>query len=178
MIQDLHVHSMGAPAGLSRANGAPTGVRGHRADVPAPTSAPPARGATTLFEVPFATTMTDADLALLVRTLDLSRRIHPKAHPRHERPGLARLDHHSGLFLNRGSVDGQWTLQAQTWGHPAPHSVQEWHVLAAGAAHQLDPTVALPERLHTRSSAIPDRPLGRAANRRLAGLRRHMVGLP
>jgi hypothetical protein len=153
-------------------------VRKHPADIAAPTSAPPAQGPTTLFEVRFATAMTDSDLALLVRTLDLSTRIHPKMHPRHERPGLARLDHYSGLFLNRGSAEGQWTLEAKTWGHPAPHSVHEWHVLAAGAAHQLDPTVALPERLNASSPEIPDRPLGRAANRRLAGIRRHMVGLP
>jgi hypothetical protein len=46
-----------------------------------------------------------------------------------------------------GSVKGQWMLEARTWGHPAPQSIHEWHVLAAGAAHQLDPTVSLPERL-------------------------------
>jgi hypothetical protein len=178
MIKDFHIPSVGAPTELGRANGAPPGVRRHPAEVPAPTSTPPARGATALFEIRFATTMTDGDLALLVRTLDLSRRMHSKSDPRHERPGLVRLDHCSGLFLNRGLADGQWTLQAQTWGHPAPQSVHEWHVLAAGAARQLDPTVALPERQNPSSPAIPDRPLGRAANRRLAGLRRHMVGLP
>jgi hypothetical protein len=156
----------------------PPSVRRHLADVPAPASAPPAQGPTTLFEITFATAMTDGDLALLVRALDLSRRMHPPMHPRHESPGLARLDHNSGLSLKRGSTDGHWTLQAQTWGHPAPRSVHEWHVLAAGAAHQLDPTVALPERLNGSAPEIPDRPLGRAANRRLAGFRRRMVGLP
>jgi hypothetical protein len=150
----------------------------HPARVDEPTSGPPVRGGTTLFEVPFASPMSDLDLALLARTLDLSTRRHAKMHPRRNSPGFARLDHHSGLFLELRAAEGQWMLQARTWGHPAPQSVHEWHVLAAGAAHRLDPTVTLPEPLSPTSAEIPDRPLGQAANKRLARIRRHMVGLP
>jgi hypothetical protein len=131
----------------------------------------------TLFEVPFATAMNEGDLALLARTLDLTTRMHPKMSPRHESPGLARLDHSSGLFLNRGAIEGRWTLEARTWGHPAAHSIHEWHVMAAGAAHQLDPTVILPERLSVRSPEIRDRPVGVAAGKRFARLRRRIAGV-
>jgi hypothetical protein len=57
---------------------------------------------------------------------------------------------------------------------PAP----PWHLLAAQAAHQLDPGVALPEPMLDTHTATPDRPLGQAANKRLARLRRRLVGLP
>jgi hypothetical protein len=119
--------------------------------------------------------MSDPDSALLARTLDLSGPLHPKA--RREIHGVARLDHYSGLFLNPGAVEGTWTLEARTWGHPAVQTVHEWQVLAARAAHQLDPTVTIPPRLSARLSEIPDRPLGRAGNKRLARIRRRMVGL-
>ncbi|MGA2928117.1 MAG: hypothetical protein ABSG43_19395 [Solirubrobacteraceae bacterium] len=136
--------------------------------------------------------MGDCDLALVARMLDLSTHMHPRMRPGrdalrrrndriptcHDSPGLARLDHYSGLFLKRGVTEGDWTLEARTWGHPPPDSVHEWHVLAAGAAHQLDPTVTFPDRLHATSSEIADRPLGRAANKRLARIRRRLVGLP
>jgi hypothetical protein len=128
-----------------------TVARAHPAPHPTPTAGPPAGDAVTLFEIPFVTAMSDSDLALLARTLDLSTRMHPKLRPRHNSPGLARLDHYSGLFLNRGVVEGQWMLEARTWGRPAAQSVHEWHVLAAGAAHQLDSTVTLPERLSASS---------------------------
>jgi hypothetical protein len=147
------------------------------AQVPGPSFGRPAGGATTLFEVPFISAMSDLDLALMERTLDLSMRQHVKMHPRPDSPGFARLDHYSGLFLECGEVKGQWMLQARTWGHPAQESVHEWQVVAAGAAQQLDPTVILPERLSASSPEIPDRPLGRSANKRLARLRRRMVGL-
>jgi hypothetical protein len=143
-----------------------------------PVSGASGRGGVTMFEVPFASSMTDGDLALLARVSDLSMRMHPKLSPRHESPGLGRLDHSSGLFLNRGEIEGEWTLEGRTWGHPDALSVHEWHVLAAGAAHRLDPTVSLPERLQSAGREIPDRPLGHAANKRLAGLRRRLVGLP
>jgi hypothetical protein len=147
---------------------------------PTPLSMPLSRapGAVTLFEVPFASVLNDFDLALLAQMLNLSTRMHPKDRPRHDTPGFARLDHYSGLFLKRGAIEGDWILQALTWGHPAAQSVHEWHVLAAGAAHQLDPTVTSPERLDASSLEIPDRPLGRAANKRLARIRRRLVGLP
>ncbi len=77
----------------------------------------PPRGATTLFEVPFAGAMSGLDLALLERTLDLSIRMHAKMHPRPDSPAFVRLDHYSGLFLERGAAEGQWMLQARTWGH-------------------------------------------------------------
>ena len=137
----------------------------------------PAGGANTLFEVPFATAMSNLDLALLARTLDMSTRVHPVTLPRHEAPGLARLDHFSGLFLKRGTVEGEWSLEARTWGHPTAQSVREWHVMATDAAHQLDPKVLLLERLHVDASEIPNLPLGRAANKRLARFRRRLVGL-
>src|SRR5450759_5739959 len=47
---------------------------------PAP-SAPQERGGVVLFQVPFASTMSDSDLALLARTLDLVTHMHPKMHP-------------------------------------------------------------------------------------------------
>ncbi|PZS39305.1 MAG: hypothetical protein DLM62_09000, partial [Pseudonocardiales bacterium] len=86
-------------------------------------------------------------------------------------------DHFSGLFLKRGPAEGQWILAGRTWGHPDQRSVHEWHLLAAGAAHQLDANVVFPERLATSVTEGPERPLGRAANKRFARIRRHMVGL-
>jgi hypothetical protein len=130
-----------------------------------------------LFEVPFATAMRDRDLALLARTLDMSTRMHPVVLPRHDTPGLARLDHYSGLFLKHGVVEGEWSLEARTWGHPPAQSVHEWHVLAAGAARQLDPNVSLPERVHANPLEIPDVPVGRAANKRLSRIRRRLAGV-
>lgn len=130
-----------------------------------------------LFEVPFSSAMSDHDSALLGRMLDLSSRMNPKLGPRHESPGLARLDHSSGLFLNRGADEGTWVLQARTWGHPTAASVHGWHVLAADAAHQLDATVVLPERREVTTPEIADQPLGRAANRRFAQVRRRLAGV-
>ncbi len=143
----------------------------------APISRRPVGGAVTLFEIPFTTAMGNHDLALLVRKLDLSTRVHPVTLPLQETPGPARLDHYSGLFLKRGVVEGEWSLEARTWGHPPAESVHQWHVLAAGAAHQLDPRVPLPERLHADTPEIPDIPVGWASNRRLARIRRRLVGI-
>jgi hypothetical protein len=162
-------HRLGSPG----SSGGRPSARSHLA----PTSGPPAHGAVTLFEVPFASAMGDGDLALLVRSLDLSTHMHPNT-PSHNPLGLARLDHSSGLFLRRGGTEGEWLLEARTSGHPAVQSVHEWHVLAAGAAHQLDPAVTFPDRLAVSSPEIPDRQLGRAANKRLARIRRRLVGLP
>jgi hypothetical protein len=142
------------------------------------------QGGDVLFEVPFASVMSDCDLALLARMLDLSTRVQPTIRPggdtapRHDTPGFARLDHYSGLFLKRGVVEGEWLLDARTWGRPAAQSVHEWHVLAAGAARMLDPAVTFPERLESGAREISDRPLGRAANKRFARVRRRLVGLP
>src|ERR1019366_8990274 len=136
---------------------------------PAP-SVPQERGGVVLFQVPFASTISDCDLALLARLLDLSTHMYPKMRPDPNSPGVARLDHFSGLFLERGAEEGQWRLEARTWGRPAPETVHEWHVLAAQAARQLDPAVTLPEPLPDPQTSTPDRPLGHAANGRLAHL--------
>ncbi len=139
---------------------------------------PHGRGGEVMFEVPFGSAMGDADLAVLARVLDLSTHMYPKMRPDPNSPGVARLDHLSGLFLERGADEGRWSLEGRTWGKPVPETVHEWHLLAAQAARQLDPRVTLPERLPGTRPSTPDRPLGRAANGRLAHLRRRLVGLP
>ncbi len=145
----------------------------------APTGAPTPkrRGGTTVFQVPFASAMSDGDVALLARALDLTTHMHPKLRQSPTSPGLVRLDHHSGLFLERGAAEGDWVLEARTWGVPPPLSIHEWHVLAAGAARLLDPSVGFPERLATVSPEYPMRPLGRAANKRSARIGRRILGL-
>ncbi len=159
----------------------PPNGRSATADRPGrgPTAAPSrhGRGGRVLFEVPFASAMGDSDLALLARTLDLSTHMVQKMRPDPNSPGVARLDHFSGLFLERGETEGQWVFEARTWGNPAPETVHEWHLLAAGAAHQLDPTVKTPERLPGSQIELPDRPVGEVLNRPLAALRRRLAGL-
>ena len=145
--------------------------------VPAASRRSRGRGGTVLFEVPFTSAMSDADLAVLARVLDVSTHMQQKLRPDPNSPGVARLDHFSGLFLERGADEGRWVLEARTWGDPAPRSVHEWHVLAAQAARQLDARVKLPARLPDVQPATPNRPLGRAANKRLASIRRRLVGL-
>jgi hypothetical protein len=130
-----------------------------------------------LFRVSFVSAMSDCDLALLARLLDLSTHMYPKMRPDPNSPGVARLDHFSGLFLSRGATAGRWVLEARTWGLPALQSVSEWNLLAIWAARQLDPSVTLPRRLTAISPEIPTRPLGRAATKRLARICRHIVGL-
>ncbi len=136
------------------------------------------RGGKVMFQVPFTSAMGDADLAVLAHVLDLSTHMYPKMRPDPNSPGVARLDHFSGLFLERGADEGQWMLEGRTWGKPAPRTVHEWHLLAALAARQLDPDVTLPEPMPNAHASTPDRPRGRAANRRLGRLRRRMAGLP
>jgi hypothetical protein len=121
--------------------------------------------------------MSDLDLAQLERTLDLSVRPDAKRDPRPDSLGFASLDRDSGLFLEPRAGEGRWVLQARTWGHPAPESVHEWHVVAAGSARRLDPTVTLPDRVSVSPSEVAFRPLGRAANKRLSRLRRRIGGL-
>jgi hypothetical protein len=148
---------------------AQTGVLG-----PAPEqSRSQGRGPTTLFQVRFASAMSDPDIARLAGTLDLTMHMRPNANDL----GAVRLDHHSGLFLARGEAKGQWVLEARTWGHPDPQSVHDWHVLAAGAARLLDPDVVLPERLTVASPEYPLRPVGRAANKRSARIGRRILGI-
>ena len=182
-----HVHHNDGPPRRQRGRHEPSRARRPlRGDEPPPLASPAPVGqrGEVLFEVPFVSAMSDRDLALLMRMLDLSMHIQPTTRsrhdtaPRHDTPGFARLDHYSGLFLKRGVAEGEWLLEARTWGRPAAQSVHEWHVLAAGAARELDPTVTLPERLDAGGREIPDHPLGRAANKRLARFRRCLVGLP
>src|ERR1039458_8421014 len=148
----------------------------HPAHEPTPRT-PQERGGVVLFQVPFASTMSDCDLALLARLLDLSTHMCPKMHPDPNSPGVARLDHFSGLFLNRSATAGQWVLEARTWGPPAPQSVHEWNLLAAWAARQLDSTVPFPERLPPSAPEIPTHPVARFATRPLARIRGRIVGL-
>ena len=139
---------------------------------------PHRRGGKVVFQVSFRSAMSDADLAVLAHVLDLSTHMYPKMQPDPNSPGVARLDHFSGLFLERGADEGQWMLEGRTWGKPAPQTVHEWHLLAAQAARQLDPSVTLPEPMPDTQPSTPDHPLGRVANKRLARLRRRLVGLP
>jgi hypothetical protein len=131
---------------------------------------------TILFDVTFSSGMSQSDFALLVRTLGLVES--GSASP--TRPGdvaFTRLDDCSGLFLEHRAGDGRWSLSARTWGHPGPDTVHQWHVLTAVVAHQLDPSVVAPERESVMEREIPNLPLGEAANRRLARVRRRLVGL-
>jgi hypothetical protein len=121
--------------------------------------------------------MSEDDLDVLRHLLDLSTHMHPKMRPDPNSPGVVRLDHFSGLFLERCAAEGEWTLEGRTWGKPVPESVHEWHLLAAQAARQLDPSVTPPGPLQRTQLQTPDRPLGRAASGRLAHLRRRLVGL-
>jgi len=148
--------------------------RARAAHVPAPTATPQRSGATTLFAVSFASAMSDADIAVLASTLGLVTHMYPKLHDSPTSPGVVRLDFDSGLFLTRGPYERQWVLEGRTWGHPSPSIVHEWHLSAAAAAHQLDPTVAVPKRLAGATPGRPTRPGGWAANKRLARIgRRH-----
>lgn len=103
------------------------------------------RGGRVLFDVPFHSAMSDADLEALAHLLDLSTHMYAKMRPDPTSPGVARLDHFSGLFLEHGLGKGEWILEGRTWGKPARQSVREWELLAISAASQLDPGVTLPE---------------------------------
>jgi len=92
------------------------------------------RGGRILFEIPFRSAMSDPDIARLARLLDLTTHMHPKMRPDPTSPGVARLDHFSGLYLERGDEAGEWVLEARTWGRPAPESVREWEQRAVWAA--------------------------------------------
>jgi hypothetical protein len=148
-----------------------------REDASPPTPDRHGRGGQVLFVVPFRSEMTEADLARLARMFDLSTHMYPKQRPNPTSPGMARLDHFSGLYFERGASDGEWVLEARTWGRPALESVHEWHLLAAQAAHQFDRSVTMPERLPAALVQIAERPVEEVQNRRFAVLRRHLVGL-
>ncbi|MGH2858637.1 MAG: hypothetical protein ACRDMJ_14270, partial [Solirubrobacteraceae bacterium] len=131
-----------------------------------------------LFQVPFTSQMTDSDLAQLAHTFDLSTHMYAKQRPDPTTPGVVRLDHFSGLYLERGPAEGEWVLEGRTWGRPAPRTVHRWWVLAAQTARRFDPEVTVPERLPAQPDGLVDRPVGEVLNRPLAARRRHLVGLP
>jgi hypothetical protein len=133
-------------------------------------------GAVELFTIPFASAMSDDDVSSLIRAADFPARVSTTKAPREERVGPARLDYQSGLFLMAGPDEGRWALQARTWGHPGPHSVHRWKVMAAGAARQLDPSVPLPERWPDASPAVSATHVGSVSNKRLASFRRRLYG--
>lgn len=123
----------------------------------------------TLFRIPFKSEMTNDDLARLHSVLDLVTYIIPKPGVSGASPGVASLDPWSGLFLEPGTVDGEWILEGRTWGHPLPEAAHEWHVQAALAARQLDPSVQLPARLERESgtgASFAGRGAGRLRRRR------------
>lgn len=136
----------------------------------------PAAAAVTLFTIPLASTMDDRDVSSLVLALDFDIRSAPAGSPPEARLVPARLDHDSGLFLVAGEGQGQWVLEARTWGHPDAASVHRWNVRAATAARQIDPTVKLPERLPGGSPKVSSGHVGRVENTRFAGLRRRLTG--
>lgn len=121
--------------------------------------------------------MSDRDQAILARSLDLTTNVHTGVHPGGDSQGVARLDHGTGLFLQRGPEVDQWLLQARSWGDPAPASVHEWHVLASAAAQMLDRSVPVPDRILVSAPEIVQRRVGRSVNRRFTRLRRRLVGL-
>jgi hypothetical protein len=125
-------------------------------DHAAPSCARANGGAITLFEVRFASAMSDSDLAFLARSLDLVTHMHPKLRDTPTSPGVLRVDFESGLFLKRGSPDGQWLLEGRSWGHPPSWVAHEWHLRAAAAAQHLDPSVTLPARLDPSGSSAHD----------------------
>ena len=57
--------------------------------VPAASRDSTGRGGTVWFEVPFTSAMSDSDLAVLARVLDLSRPMYPKMRPDPNSPGVA-----------------------------------------------------------------------------------------
>jgi hypothetical protein len=126
--------------------------QGRVAGVLAPMVVPVRSGATALFAVPFVSAMSDPDIAVLARTLDLVTHMHPKLHDSPTSPGVVRLDFHSGLFLKRGPDERHWVLEGRTWGHPSPSIVHDWHLCAAAAAHRLDPSVPTPTRLQPEAA--------------------------
>jgi hypothetical protein len=131
----------------------------------------------TLFSVPFSSPMSDLDLARLHSSLDLVTYISPKPGVSGASPGVVRLDFWSGLFLERGASEREWVLEGRAWDNPPEAAVHEWHIRAALAARELDPTVQVPSRQPAPREGTPSVPVGRAANKRLSRFRRRLVGL-
>jgi len=164
----------------------PRDAHSPRASEPVSTSAgsstatvdPHGRGGTVMFEIHFTSAMTGSNLELLRRQLGMTTHVEHKLSVDPNSPAVARLDDSSGLFLERGASASQWLLQARTWGSPPPPTVHEWRVRTAQLVHQLDPGTALPERVPSTQLEMPLRPVGRAANRRLARVRRRFAAMP
>ena len=108
----------------------------------------------TVFSIPFKSSMADADLERLRRELDLVTYLSPKPGVSGASPGVVPLDSWSGLFLQRGNPEGEWTLEARTWGAPPAALVHEWHVRAALVARELDPTVQIPQPAARGTSTV------------------------
>lgn len=144
----------------------------------AETSAAPRPGhRRTLFTIPFKSSMTDADVARLHTALDLVTYISPKPGVSGASAGVVPLDFWSGLFLGRGNGENEWLLEARTWGNPPESIVHEWHVRAALAARELDPTVQVPRPERVAAAQIPTTTVGRASNKRLSRFARRLLRL-
>jgi hypothetical protein len=122
-------------------------------------AAPAAARYRVMFVVPFQTGMSDVDIHRLSSVLGMDTHLHPKLRGSPASPGVSRLDFFSGLFLVRGDGPQDWRLEGRTWGAPAPGSVHGWHLLAAGAARLLDPTVS--------AVAAPQPPMAEVVSARL-----------
>jgi hypothetical protein len=135
------------------------------------------KGARTLFEVHFASAMTEDNLSVLSSRLGLSTRLAPQTGIGQGDGRFARLDNSSSLFLQSDTTEGTWILEGRTWGDPSALNVHDWHVVTAYAAQLLDPTVRPPERQPTAASSIPQRSVSASQNRRFSGIRRRLVGM-
>lgn len=124
-----------------------------RVEVPAEAPAPrctappipqqgPHGGHRTLFTVPLHSAMEPADIRRLARAAGLDCDLVSKLRGDTVSPGLRRLDFASGLFLVRGEREGEWRLEARTWGAPASGAVRRWELWAASAARVVDSEVA------------------------------------
>lgn len=126
-----------------------------------PTTTQPASRAKVLFEVPFESRMSDADVSRLAAVLNMVVCMHPKLHDSPASTGVVRLDFGSGLFLVRGNEQGRWSLEARTWEHPDEQTIHSWLLLAAEAARLLDPNVPVPMRAGASCRVpVPIRPRG------------------
>lgn len=114
----------------------------------------------TLFSVAFHTATGDADLERISSVLNMTLHLYPKLPVVADMPGVSRLDFFSGLFLVHGDAHDEWRLEGRTWGAPAAETVHRWHLLAADAAHLVDPTVRRPSRLASIAAVSPEEVVG------------------
>lgn len=138
---------------------------------------PHRHGGEVVFEVRFRSSMNGSDLELLRRQLAMTTHVDHKLPVDPNSPAVAQLDQDSSLLLECGTAEDQWILQARTWGRPSACTVHDWLVRVTQVARQIDPRVEIPARLPLPAPATVQRPVGRAANRRLAAARRRLVGL-